>query len=220
MTAALISLAGPPGSGKTTAAAWLAEELSGQLVLEDYAGNPFLAESYAGRAELRLAGQSWFLLSRVNQLAQARWRDDGIIVTDYAFLQDGLYARIWLTGEDLAAYDALAAQVAPLVHGPDVLIWLDGPLELLKTRIAGRARDYERYFTDAFLRRLQADFAAALAHPPCPAIRVDIAQRDLNLPEQRRWLIEQVREILQATRGLTPPAKPFRPSGPEKSSRS
>ena len=203
MTAALVSLAGPPGSGKTTAATWLAAELSGQLILEDYAGNPSLAESYAGRAELRLAGQSWFLLSRVNQLAAARWKPDGVIVTDYAFLQDVLYARIWLTGPDLAAYEALARQVGPLVHPPEVIVWLDGPLPLLKTRIAGRARDYERYFTDDFLLRLQRDYAATLAHPPCPVIRVDISQRDLKLPEHRLWLVDQVRSVLRNTKRNT-----------------
>jgi deoxyadenosine/deoxycytidine kinase len=170
--------------------------MAGQLVLEDYAGNPFLAESYAGKNELRLAGQSWFLLSRVNQLAQARWKADGLVVTDYSFLQDAVYAHIWLAGRDLAAYDALAAQVAPRVHAPDVLIWLEGPLDLLKARIAGRGRDYERYFTDDFLLRLGADYATALARPACPLLRVDIAQRDLKLPPHRRWLIEQIREVL------------------------
>jgi deoxyadenosine/deoxycytidine kinase len=196
VSARLISLAGLPGSGKTTAATWLAAEMAGQLVLEDYAGNPFLAESYAGKNELRLAGQSWFLLSRVNQLAQARWKADGLVVTDYSFLQDAVYAHIWLAGRDLAAYDALAAQVAPRVHAPDVLIWLEGPLDLLKARIAGRGRDYERYFTDDFLLRLGADYATALARPACPLLRVDIAQRDLKLPPHRRWLIEQIREVL------------------------
>jgi deoxyadenosine/deoxycytidine kinase len=117
-------------------------------------------------------------------------------VTDYSFLQDAVYAHIWLAGRDLAAYDALAAQVAPRVHAPDVLIWLEGPLDLLKARIAGRGRDYERYFTDDFLLRLGADYATALARPACPLLRVDIAQRDLKLPPHRRWLIEQIREVL------------------------
>jgi deoxyguanosine kinase len=192
MTAALISLVGPPGSGKTTAATWLARAIGGRLVLEDYAGNPFLAESYAGKEQPRLAAQCWFLLSRVSQLAHRGRRERKIIVTDYAYLQDALYARLRLQGRELAAYEALAAQVAPLVRAPDVLIWLDGPLRVLKSRIAARARGYERYFTDAFLRRQKAAYTDALAVPPCPVIRVDIARRDLQQKEQRRWLVEQV----------------------------
>ena len=193
MSAALVSVVGPPGSGKTTLAHWLAKALGGRLLLEDYEGNPFLADSYAGLKELRLAGQVWFLLSRVNQLARLRWPERGVVVTDYAFLQDSVYAHLWLTGEPLEAYERLAALVAGLVVPPSVLIHLDAPLDLLTSRIAGRGRDYEAYFTRDFLQRLRDEYASVLADPPCPAIAVDVAQRDLALPEQRQWLLEELR---------------------------
>ncbi len=194
--AKLISIAGPPGSGKTTCATWLARELSAQLVLENYGGNPFLSEAYAGKDELRLAGQCWFLLSRLNQLAAARLCGPTLTVTDYAFLQDEIYARIWLKGDDLAAYKALADHAAALVRKPDIVLHLDGPLEILKSRIATRARDYERFFDDAFLERLRNDHAAAVKNSGCQVIAVDIARRDLNLPDHRKWLIGQVRQHL------------------------
>lgn len=196
MTAALVSLIGPPASGKTTVAGWLAAALGARLILEDYAGNPFLAESYAGRTELRLSGQAWFLLSRVNQLARARWPERGAAVSDYAYLQDQVYARILLPGEELQTYAALAARVAPLVHPPELLIWLDGPVELLKDRIAKRGRDYERHFTDAFLRRQIQEYGRLLERPACAAIRVDIAARDLRQAEHQQWLLAQVRAEL------------------------
>jgi len=192
VSASLISLVGPPGSGKTTIAGWLAEALGAQLVLEDYAGNPFLADSYAGRGDLRLAGQTWFLLSRVSQLQRSRFQDGRPIVADHAFLQDHVYAAIWLAGEELAAYEYLAGQVTALVQRPAVLIHLDGPVELLIKRIARRGRPHEKYFTEEFLRRLHSDYDSALADAGAPVIRVDIAERDMARPEQRRWLLNEL----------------------------
>ena len=45
MAATLISIIGPPASGKTTLAESLCADLEAELVREDYAGNAFLADS-------------------------------------------------------------------------------------------------------------------------------------------------------------------------------
>jgi len=196
MTAALVSLVGPPGSGKTTIAHWLAPALNADLLLEDYAGNPFLAESYTGTIELRLAGQIWFLLSRVNQLARVHWPAGRRVVTDYAYLQDRVYAEMWLAGRQLDAYDRIALDVAALVQEPTVLIHLDGPLDLLGERIAGRGRGYESTFTPEFLQRLSSGYRDVLVNVATPVIEVDIAQRDLAEAGQQAWLVDALREIL------------------------
>jgi len=196
VTAALISLVGAPGSGKTTVAHWLAPALDGRVVLEDYAGNPFLAASYEGADALRLPGQLWFLLSRVDQLARGRLGDGETVVSDYGYLQDRIYAEIWLTGDDFEAYRRVARRVAPLVRSPDVLVLLDGPVGLLMERITERGRGYERRFTEGFVRRLRDTYRRRLATETSAVVRVDIAQRDLNDQVQRQWLIGRIGEAL------------------------
>jgi len=195
MSGRLISLIGPPASGKTTVAHWLAGALPAELVLEDYAGNPFLAESYAGRADLRLTAQAWFLLARVNQLARAHHSGAADAVSDYAYCQDAVYAHLWLRGADLDAYRQLAERVADLIRPPSVLIHLDGPVELLAERIARRGRGYEAYITSEFLQRLQNDYNDLLARPPCPVLAVNIAERDLSQPDQQQWLLGRLAEM-------------------------
>jgi deoxyadenosine/deoxycytidine kinase len=196
VTAALISLVGAPGSGKTTVAQWLAPALDGRLVLEDYAGNPFLAASYEGADALRLPGQLWFLLSRVDQLARGRLDDGETVVSDYGYLQDRIYAEIWLSGDDLETYRRVAAAVAPLVCPPDVLVLLDGPVGLLMERIAARGRGYERRFTEDFIRRLRDTYRRRLDDETAAVIRVDVARRDLRDDGERRWLIERIGQMM------------------------
>jgi len=196
VSAPLISLIGAPASGKTTVARWLAESLPARLVLEDYAGNPFLADSYAGRTEWRLAGQTWFLLSRVRQLAIAAWPEDGLVVSDYAFAQDGLYAQLWLEGDELETYRRLAHRVEELVRPPSVLIHLSAPVDLLSERIARRGRDYERNFTEKFLQKLCRCCEGAVATTECGVLRVDVARHDLTRDDSKSWLLEQLAGML------------------------
>jgi deoxyadenosine/deoxycytidine kinase len=77
MAAKLISIIGPVAVGKTTLAEALARELPGDVLYEDYASNPFLAESFTTQAELMLPSQLYFLLSRVRQLSRSTCRAEG-----------------------------------------------------------------------------------------------------------------------------------------------
>ncbi len=195
MSARLISLVGPPGSGKTTVAHWLAPRLGARLVLEDFAGNPFLAPGFLGHTELRLAAQLQYLLGRTQQLLDLSWPEAGTVVSDYTYLQDALYARVWLAGEELETYRRVNAQLAGCVHGPDVLVHLDGPVELLVERVARRGRPFEALFGTEFLGRLRREYQALVADAPCPVVAVDIARQDLRRPDEQAWLLEQLQTI-------------------------
>lgn len=200
MTTRLISLVGPVASGKTTLAWRLAEALQAALVLEDFQGNPFLADAYAGRDDLRLASQTYYLLSRVGQLAGLPALGRPLAVSDYAFLQDAVFARIWLAGEEWSIYRELAGRLERLVPAADVLVHLDGPAELLLERIARRGRAFERSMQAEFLERLREDYNAALARAVCPVLNVNVAACDLNDERQFGRLLDEVRAALEAGR--------------------
>jgi len=193
----LVSIVGPPASGKTTLAEGLAEELPATLVREDYAGNPFLAESYVGSRRARLPGQLYFLLSRVKQLSRPAPGDGGVAaVSDYGFCQDAIYAHLRLDGPDLDIYKVVAERVGSLVHPPDVMIFLDAPTPVLLERIAGRGRRYEAAMTASFLDEMRRRYSEVRAGLICPAVSIDTQAVDVRDQRQRAGVVQAVRERL------------------------
>lgn len=196
MTCALVSIIGPPAVGKTTLAERLAAALPAELLREDYAGNPFLADAYAGVAPARLPSQLYFLMSRVGQLSLLAWPPDGVRITDYGFCQDRIFAHATLSPDDWQTYQRLAAHLARLVKQPDLLIHLDADEPTLLARIAARARPHERFITHQFLAAMRQSYAHAADEAACRVLRADAAATDLRDPATSAPLVDQVRQAL------------------------
>ncbi|HUT60368.1 MAG TPA: deoxynucleoside kinase [Phycisphaerae bacterium] len=196
MSAALISIIGPPAVGKTTLAELLCADLPAELIREDYRGNPFLEQSYAGGAAARLPGQLCFLVSRVRQLAVTTWPEAGLFVSDYGYCQDRVFARARLGIEDYKLYEQLAWPLARVVHPPDVLVHLDAASQTLLRRIAERGRDFERVMDAEFLDSMRAEYARAAADALCPVIEFDCEAADFRDGAVRAALAADIRAKL------------------------
>lgn len=192
----LISIIGPVAVGKTTLAEFLSRALPARIVREDYEGNPFLAESFRGMEELALPSQLYFLFMRVRQLAVKTWPGDGLVVTDYGFCQDRLYAKIKLRKDDMEIYERLRRQVEGLVTQPRVVIHLDAAVETLLRRIEARGRPFEAAYDAGYLERLRrAHFDIALPSD-CQKISINCETVDLLDAGCREHIVEQIREAL------------------------
>jgi deoxyadenosine/deoxycytidine kinase len=196
VNAALISIIGPVAVGKTTLAELLCRELPAEIIREDYAGNPFLAESYTGRDDLLLPSQLYFLLSRSKQLCRAQWPAEGLFVSDYGFCQDRIFARLKLSDGQMEAYDAAARAVEAEIVPPRVMVRLDASIETLQGRIAGRGREYEAVFTQPFLRGLREAHRAIEPPPESVMIDLDCERVDLREEPARRELLQAIRDAL------------------------
>ncbi len=193
MTASLVSIIGPPAVGKTTLAEMLAEDLSAELIREDYAGNPFLVDSYVGRQKWRLPAQLYFLLSRLRQLSAATWPQHGLFVSDYGYCQDRIYARARLEERDFEVYSSVADRFDGLVHRPEVVIRLDAPEDMLLERIAARGRDFEKVMDADFLGRMRQEYEKYASNCGCPVIEVDCGAVDFRGREHRNELADRLR---------------------------
>lgn len=193
MAAGLISIIGAVGAGKTTLAELLCKKLPAQCICEDYAGNPFLADSYLGEHELDLPSQLYFINSRAVQLSILDWPEEGLFVSDYAFAQDRIFAERKLSGEDLDTYNFIAAKLARFVKQPDVIIHLDVDIGTLLERIAARGRNFETVFTREFLEYLRKKQFDIEIPQGCELLRIDCAAEDFRSPEVLAEITDRIR---------------------------
>ncbi len=195
MPAGLISIIGPVAAGKTTLATSLAKSFGARLLKEDYAGNPFLTESYTGDLAARLPGQIYFLMSRAKQFAEATWPQQGLCIADHGFCQDEVFAAQRLSAEDRRIYEQVLTRVAPLIHPPDVLVSLDASAKTLRRRIARRGREFERVMDEAFLESLRRRYRRVEAEATCHVIRIDCDAVDLREPAELAGVTQRLREF-------------------------
>ena len=173
----LVSVAGLIGVGKTTLMNRLAAALEAETVLEPYDSNPFLPHVYAGKRELALDSQIYFLVHRGEQLNPKALSPDNVTLADYVFEKELIYARRLLEPEQLALYERLYRPFVEQVASPVLVIYLqDEPAQCLE-RIHRRNRPYEQQITLEFLEGLSADYERLFAAwSGCPIIRLPAAQ--------------------------------------------
>jgi len=171
--AQIVSIAGNIGAGKTTLAKKLGRAFGCKVFFEPYDTNPFMPAVYEGKKELALDSQLYFLTSRLEQLNKKNAEQGRLIITDYVFEKERIYARQLLTEEQLQVYDKLYRCVAAMVAPPVLVIFLDEPAATCLRRIHKRARPYERHINSDFLDALAGGYERLFADwKKCPVIRL------------------------------------------------
>jgi deoxyguanosine kinase len=151
-----IAVEGPIGVGKTTLACRLASHLSAHALLEQPENNPFLERYYRDSARWALPTQLYFLFQRVQQLRQLQQLDlfQSVIVSDFIFEKDPLFARLTLADDELRLYEQLLDHLKPQVTAPDLVIYLQAPPEILIERVTRRGNPIEAGISEPYLRAL------------------------------------------------------------------
>jgi len=151
-----VAIEGPIGVGKTTLARRLAQSLSGRLILEKPEDNPFLDDFYAQPDIYALPTQLKFLIDRRDSLRhreppteQRPW------IADFLFAKDRLFASLTLESRQLALYQNIANELAFDLVLPDLVVYLQAPLEVLYDRIERRGKASEQAIASAYIARLQ-----------------------------------------------------------------
>lgn len=156
-----IAVEGPIGVGKTSLARRLCASLSAQGVLEDATHNPFLERFYRNPRAGALPAQLYFLLQRAQQLTSLKQADlfAPVRVADYLLEKDRLFARVTLDEAEYALYEQLYTRLDIQVPKPDLVVYLQAPVDVLLERIARRGVAYEQYIDRGYLERLNEAYA-------------------------------------------------------------
>jgi deoxyguanosine kinase len=161
LTHRFIVLEGPIGVGKTALATRLAATLMGELILERADENPFLERFYRNPRAGALPAQLYFLFQRAQQLAALKQQDmfAPLRVADYLIDKDRLFARATLDDEEYRLYEQVHAKLAIEAPQPDLVIYLQAPVDVLLARIGRRGIQYEQFIDRGYLERLNDAYA-------------------------------------------------------------
>ncbi len=156
-----IVIEGPIGVGKTSLARRLCASLAAQGVLEEGAQNPFLERFYRNPRAAALPTQLYFLLQRAQQLASLQQQDlfGSVRVADYLLEKDRLFAKVTLDQAEYRLYEQVCAKLDIHPPQPDLVVYLQAPVDVLLERIARRGVAYEQYIERAYLERLNEAYA-------------------------------------------------------------
>ena len=172
---------GPIGVGKTSLAQRLARSFGSELILEQADENPFLERFYKNPRAAALQTQLFFLFQRTRQLEDIRQHDlfDTVRVADYLLDKDRLFARLTLDEEEFSLYDQIYNRLAIDTPVPDLVIYLQAPVDVLLERINRRGIRYEQHIERAYLERLQEAYARFFhEYDASPLLIVNAAQAD------------------------------------------
>lgn len=191
-----IAVEGPIGAGKSTLASLLAPPLGAELLLERPHENPFLKDFYVDGARYAFQTQLFFLFQRIEQyraLTQPGMFAP-LVVSDFMFDKDRLFARLTLSDEEFRLYSQIHAQMAPHMPQPDLVIWLDGPTVALRERIHRRGRPMERRIEGEYLHALGEAYGEYFdAHPALPVLMIHIDHFDpLRRPGDVQRLLDHI----------------------------
>lgn len=161
-----IVIEGPIGVGKTTLAGRLAETYGCDLLLEGAEDNPFLSKFYDNPKSAAFPTQLFFLLQRAKQMQELRQSDlfNPVRISDFLIEKDRLFAELTLSDDELALYEQVFEQLTFDVPEPDLVIYLQAPVHILKDRISQRGIDYEQQIESAYLERLTETYVSFFHH--------------------------------------------------------
>src|SRR6266550_2009161 len=205
-----IAVEGPIGAGKTTLAERLGTRLDAALVLEE-SENPFLGDFYSDRPGAALQAQLFYLLNRHRQQTALQQADlfSQMMVADYLFDKDKIFAYLNLDDNELFIYQRLYDLLARDVPRPDLVIYLQSPTDVLLRRLRNRATDPEREAFEPdedYLRELNEAYHHFFFHyDATPLLVVETSQFDSDVSDEALDdLIKQVTQMGAGTRYYVP----------------
>ena len=201
MSKRFIVVAGNIGVGKSTLTRLLSQALGWTPFYEPADDNPYLADFYTDMRRWSFHSQIFFLGRRLAHHRQLVLHptpavQDRSVYEGAEIFARNLYEMGQMEERDYASYRELYTALTDFLPPPDLLIYLQAPVETLTKRIQRRGRDYERAIPIDYLARLNRLYDAWIADfQLCPVLIVAADRLDfVEKPEDLAWVIGQVRE--------------------------
>ncbi len=191
-----IVVEGPIGVGKTTLAKRLAESFGSDVLLEGAEENPFLERFYQDQRSAALQTQLFFLFQRAQQLQDLKQQDmfRPVQVADFIIEKDRLFAQMTLDEDEYKLYEQVYQHVTIDAPAPDLVIYLQAPVEVLVKRVAKRGRSFEKHMDADYLERIIESYTRYFYdYASSPLLIVNATEIDLvNNEADYQLLLDQI----------------------------
>jgi deoxyguanosine kinase len=196
-----LAVDGPIGVGKTTLVELLTRRFEGVKILEDV-DNPFLGDFYQDKPGAAFQTELYFLLSRYKQQQDISQRGlfDRVLVSDYTFWKNRIFAYLNLSDDELMLFDKLYALLEPQVPVPDLVIHLVADVDTCMERIRKRARNVERTISPNYLSEL-IDAYNHYYHYYSRSPLLVVDTRHLNFPQRPEDFDELMNRLSKPIKG-------------------
>ncbi|WHI45737.1 deoxynucleoside kinase [Microbulbifer sp. VAAF005] len=189
-----IAVEGNIGVGKTTLAKKLASTFNYDTLLELPEENPFLERFYRDPKNAALPTQLHFLLQRSQQIQALRQDDifEPVRVSDFLIEKDQLFAEVTLDKDELHLYQQVYRHLTLEAPKPDLVIYLQAPLDVLQARIRNRGIPAERAISNEYLATLNNAYTRFFHfYDEAPLLIVNTEEIDIvDSPEDYQQLVE------------------------------
>jgi deoxyadenosine/deoxycytidine kinase len=156
-----IAIEGAIGAGKTTLAKMLANELQTTLLLEEFMDNPHLQDFYANPEKHAFPLELSLLLERHHQLIEQvslQQLHQSACVSDYYYIKSLLFSRINLPEAQHLLFKKVFELITVNLPMPDLIVYLNRPVAVLRSAIVKRGRAFEQQITAAYLASIQQTY--------------------------------------------------------------
>ena len=194
-----IAVEGPIGVGKYSLAHKLSQTFNYYEEKEIVNENPFLSDFYEDISKWSFQTEMFFLCNRYKQFQDLEAISTGI-VRDYHIYKNKIFANNTLTPSEFNKFSRIYDILTEDLEMPNVIIFLDADLEILKKRIALRNRSFEHQIEDDYLLNLKRDYNAyyrSLKADGESVIRIDTTDLDFMKQENDyNYILDLVQPLI------------------------
>jgi len=201
-----ICIAGNIGSGKSSLTQKLSERYGWKAYFESVDDNPYLPDFYADMKRWAFHLQVYFLSKRF-QTHKEIVESSSSVIQDRSIYEDvEIFARNLheigkMDDRDYENYRSLFYTMTDYLRPPDLMIYLDCPIETLLHQIQRRGRSYEQSIPREYLEQLNQHYKTWIkSYDLGPLLNVDNTDLDfVHRDEDFSYVTELIRKKMETT---------------------